>query len=280
MGTTEQSCSPVSSDEIDDYSIFSEGDVVPSLKKKIKYLIAGDHDFIVFLGDDLITHWACVDSCADKLPQGYGKILNRVGILETQSSIVIKDLDQLILFRRLLGESLARLLEKQSLDVSEEILDNTQKNLTEMGNNDARRWYLCSSLITSSVAIVMILIVGIFRSEIEPAFGKDFYDVLLGSLFGAPGALVSVISRTTKIDTEFFLGKSIHYLEGALRIIVAVIGALIVALSIKANIVGGFTNNMSNPTAFLILFCIASGASERLLPSIISKIESSVTKVP
>jgi hypothetical protein len=61
----------------------------------------------------------------------------------------------------------------------------------------------------------------------------------------------------------------LHHLEGAFRIMVGTLGALLVALAIRA----GLIVQVKQLSAIMVM-CMVAGASERLVPSFIEQVES------
>jgi len=87
---------------------YCEGQSVPGLGKKIKVLITAEENFIVFLDENLVTQYLTNDAYGD-IPGDFGEVMNQVGYLEALSSDHLTRLE-LPVFRRILGESIARLI--------------------------------------------------------------------------------------------------------------------------------------------------------------------------
>ena len=102
------------------------------------------------------------------------------------------------------------------------------------------------------------------------------FDVVNASLFGALGALISIILRSEKIPMDPAAGVFIHYMESVARVAVGMGGALLMALAVKANIVLGFHRSLEHPFAFLVAVCITAGSSERIVTGLIKRVESSL----
>jgi len=65
---------------VKDYTSFNEGDVEPSLNKRIRDLIDSDDTYIVYTDDDLAIEWSFNDSYGET-PQGFGDVANEIGDL-------------------------------------------------------------------------------------------------------------------------------------------------------------------------------------------------------
>src|SRR6266487_3724682 len=94
--------------EVQDFTPYCEGDIEPSLHKKIQDLIDSDTDYIVYLDDEHFVQWAITDSYGD-VAEEFGEIASCVALLETQSTALLSP-ERAGPFRRLLAEALARSL--------------------------------------------------------------------------------------------------------------------------------------------------------------------------
>jgi len=90
---------------VSDFLSFCEGDIDPTLNKKIRALIDCDTDYLVYLDEDLCAQW----TFNKDTPSGFDDVANRIGRLETLSITQLLPLQQEP-FERLLAESMARIL--------------------------------------------------------------------------------------------------------------------------------------------------------------------------
>jgi hypothetical protein len=103
-------------------------------------------------------------------------------------------------------------------------------------------------------------------------------DIFIGAMMGSLGALLSIASRTEDIHLDPVAGPKIHKFEGMVRVGVGMSGAFFVALSIKANLLLGVFQSWPRPFLALLTTCIVAGASERLVPGLIKKMEGSLSR--
>lgn len=115
------------------------------------------------------------------------------------------------------------------------------------------------------------------KSYLISWINKEVFEIIIGALTGGVGALFFVVQRSNKILMDPAAGRWIHYLESCSRILAGVLGAFLIALAIKENILLGVTTDLSPSNSFIILLvlCFCAGASERLVPGFIKKIEDS-----
>ena len=143
----------------------------------------------------------------------------------------------------------------------------------------ARIWYLSAAGFCALLAMISMAVVWLDRERISFAFSPMVVDVLLGAAFGAIGSFMSLLTRSAEIKVAAGAGRTIHYVESISRITAGLVGALLVALAIKANLLLGAMATAGG-LPLLLLVCIVAGASERLVPSLIARVESSALSSP
>lgn len=254
-------------EEPPDYRVFREGDVFPPLNKKIHILQGVVKDWIVFLDDKFrVHHWY-----RDEPPEDYGAVALRVEQLDTTSFLLV-DAIQLEAFRRLLAESIARVLDDGHGHNASICLQAADNFLQARTRERARIWYLSATLCTAAFACIAGLL---FWKYSAHGFAAQ---LVAAAAMGAFGALVSVLLRSDDLKTDFLAGRRVHYFEGSVRILVGATAGFVFALSIKADLVLGMINRSENPLVILLVFSFVAGASERLLPSLIRQIEGTLIK--
>ena len=253
------------------YTNFCEGDIEPTLHKRIRILIDRQSNYIVYIDDDLFVEW----SLYLPAPSGFDTIANEIGHLETLAITQLLP-SQRELLARLLGEAMARILgDTHNNDGAQEVLSEAREYLNARGTENARKWYLIGSgtMCVGFLAIAILLL--FMRAKVVSGAWQQFIEVFAPATLASLGALISIASRTERINIEPVAGQRIHAFEGAVRVIVGVIGALFVAISIKADILLGIFHSLSQPFLALVVACMVAGASERLVPSLITNMGKS-----
>src|ERR1700757_382543 len=92
-----------SAKEVSDFSSFCEGDLDPTLNKRIRVLIDADSKYIVYLDEDLYCEWSMAEDF--ELHEDFGNIANTVGHLETLAVDRLRP-NQRLPFERLVGEAM------------------------------------------------------------------------------------------------------------------------------------------------------------------------------
>ena len=257
-----------------DFTQYKKGDIVTSANQKIEILIAKTKKFIVYLNEDYDVEWS-ENFNENEFAKDYGDVINRMALLET-SSIVLLGSPHLLPFRRLLAESVARLLDDENSKSAYEILDQAEEYLKIRSAERARFWYLGSSFLFTAFLILFSIVYWLFKDFFIIYIGEIGFEITFVSLFGSSGALISIISRSSSIKMDALAGARAHYMESLARIAFGVVGALFISVGIKANIILGIANSNNNSMLFLILFSIAAGFSERIVPNLLRKMEKAI----
>jgi hypothetical protein len=255
--------------DVVDFASFCEGDIEPKLNKRIRTLIDRTSSHIVYLDDDLYVEWAFFGT----IPVGFDEVANRIGNLETISITQLTQL-QREPFARLLAEAMARILGDRNDGEADAVLDKAEAYLKARGSENARRWYLSGVLWATSTSLAIAAIVLCIRYFTRNAEWGTGLEVAAASAFGSLGTLLSLASRTEAIRVEPVAGPQIHRFEAAIRVVVGVIGALFVAIAIRADLLLGVFHSLSHPFLALIAACVVAGASERLVPSLVNNMGS------
>lgn len=252
--------------EVSEFNSFCEGDIDPTLNKEIRVLIDCDKDYIVYLDTDLYVEWSFnLDS-----PDGFQDVANRIGRLETISITQIPVEAQRAPFERLLGESMARILGDKDEKAAEAVLDEAEEYLKGRGAENARRWLLRGVAWIAIPALVVegVLLLTLNFVSYEP--WREVLEVLSAAAMGSVGAFLSVAWRTETITFEPVAGPDIHQLEGIVRVIAGIAGALLVALAIKADLLLGIFHSLTHPFPALLISGMIAGTSERFVRGLIS----------
>lgn len=249
------------------------GDLDPELNKVIKEIVLSSEIFIVYLADDLSIQWR-TDGTHQMIAHA-GEVLGRVAILEAQSSF-IEDQGILKSIRYQVAEGLARCLDGQPLKDSLLLLDEAGNQLSARNKEIAWKWYFTAAYWVTGGCAVVFAVFWCVRASASQAFGLTAFQVLLGGLCGAFGAMLSMTTRADRLVLDANAGKRIHQLEGLSRIGAGIIGALFVALAVKSGLVMGGVQFAGSKLALLLAVSIVGGASERLVPSLVLAFEKSV----
>lgn len=252
-----------------------EGETDPILGKRVDTLIVQSDDVLVYLDEDLYVEWYYD---AAKIPDGEGwaDVFNRVSLLE---SFQIDGLSDEIRrsFRRMIGEAVARLLVSRDVDAANQILDKAEEFVNARNLELARRWYLTAAGLTSSLALLAAFTMWWSKGFVTGQLGQTAFDVLMTTCSGAVGASLSLLLSIRSRPLDAAAGKPAHQFAGVTRVMTGMGGAALAALAVKVNVLGGFVVGTPHPFAALMLIGAIAGASERLVPDLITRIEGSLS---
>lgn len=130
----------------------------------------------------------------------------------------------------------------------------------------ARLVYVVASL--AATMLLSLFILPLYKYVTNP----EIRLITLGGCFGSIGACISVLQRNPSLDIDPWMSNGYLKLQGITRVVLGFIFGCIFALASKANFVLGVVRD--NPYPLLVL-CIVAGFSERVIPELLSKFESS-----
>ena len=260
---------------VSDFSYLCEGDVDPSLNKKIYTLVEADKNYIVYLDDDLSPEWSLTDDYDLTGMEYFGYAASRIGVLEGYAKAMLRK-KQLAPLNRLLAEAMARVLGQKDDTRAKDTLNMADKYLQARGQENARTWYIYGAGSITLFSMIALIWSWLARFEIRELLGVTTHEVIMAACLGSIGAFASILLRSKTITIDAAAGSYIHYIESAARVIIGAIGGSLMALAIKANIILG-TVQAYGP-AGVCFFCMAAGASERILPGLIRVAERELDK--
>lgn len=242
-------------------------------------LIMEATDFIVALDEVLDVDWMASDALEKRLQEasadGFGEALNRVATLEG-ISIGYLSQEQKTQFRRMVGEGVVRALQFD-FGNSKQILDRAEEYVVACNIGVARTWYLRASTIAAMLTVASMMGGWISRTWLSALLGPTAPEIALCCAAGAFGALLSVFQRMGKSTLDPSAGPKLHQWEGAGRILLGAGAALIAVLALKLELILPQITHSEHPLVAYGLLCLVAGISERLVPAVINKIETSVS---
>jgi hypothetical protein len=261
-----------SAEIVQDYDRYREGDFEPHLGKQIQTLIFKTTTFIVYLDEDLYVEWAFSPEFDTNWPPEVGLVLNRVSLVQALPVSALTP-EQLGAFRQLVGEAVARVLQYKDGQAANQALDNAVAWL-EARNRESARWaYLIGSSAAAALAATATLLLWILRDQAGWLLGAPVLEASIGAGMGGIGALLSILLRSRNLPLDAAADRRLHVFEGIARVAAGAIGAGLVALGIKSELLLNVVSSSSQPLTLLAAVCMVAGASERLVPDFIQRVE-------
>ena len=256
---------------VENYNLFREGDFEPHLGKQIQTLIFKTTDFIVYLDEDLYVEWAFTLSFPE-WPQEVGLVLNRVSLVQALPASRLST-DQLATFRQLIGEAVARALQHREAKAANQALDSAVAWLEARNKEESQVAVPMGSCAAAGVAFGATAVLWVFRDKAVSLLGQNVFESGIGAGCGGIGALLSVLLRSGSLPLDPAAEDRIHSFEGVARIVAGAVGATLVALGTKSGLLLSIISSTGEPLTLLAAVCLVAGASERLVPSFIERVE-------
>jgi hypothetical protein len=244
--------------------------------RKVETIIIKTESFGVWLTSPDFEVWWMTDGRLDDLPKGFGEITSKVALLE---AIQIGALDEGLrrAFRCLVGEGVARALEGD-IKGAKGTLAYSEAYVLARLRERARLWHLLTAMPAALVVVFAALLTSIYEQcgslslcgAISPT---PFYMSCMGVL----GAAFSLISRTGKLSVDPAAGFALHVLEIVARLTVGATAGFLLFWAVQSGFV---LPQFKDQVGGLLLFAFAGGASERLIPNLVSSLEAGAELTP
>lgn len=246
-------------------------------------LVFASKDIIVVIDKELDVDWETTEEWDNVGPADRAKhhaIVSQATKIEVTPYSGFRK-DEIIKFKRLLGEALAQSFQNE-YENAQELLASAENYVKARNKEKARLWSLSSSFFTATVIVILLAIIMAFYDDgTGNEFGISGELMLLSLFFGCIGGLFSTILRIggSKGSTASSAsGKTVHYFEGAARIIAGCLGGVLAMIAVKAGLFLSLFADTDNSMWGIILISFVAGVSEVLAPSIIAHVESASSK--
>jgi hypothetical protein len=239
----------------------------------IKFLVLATDNYIVFIDSSLDVDWDTKSNYKVENERKFNDIINSAALLESNPCCISLKKDVVIRFKRLIGEAIARNL-GNDYENAALMLKSAENFITSRSAELARMWYVISSGIFATIFIFLAFIGWIGRNYFIGLLGVSAFFLIITSLAGALGSFLSIIQRMGNTPLNSSSGQQLHVLEGASKIVAGVISAFLVVLSVNSGILLPIFTKADKQHIAMALAGLIAGASERLVPSLISHVES------
>jgi len=263
----------------------------PWLGGEIECILRKSTKFIVYLNKALEIRWWWLVRVNEQVVNA---VQARVNALEHESSFLLTRRPMRLLpwreppqdaqrqiarnIRALIGEAMAVALNSGTLEDCEKVLAVAERQIAVIKDQQARPvftgWFLFAVAMIG-LSAVTVYVVG--KRWVAPA---DLLFVRLwleAGLCGAFGALISALSRTGTLQLEPAAGHRGLAIEAWARALIGVGAGLLVLFALEAGVLqAALSSDPEVGRGMRLFICIAAGASERILPSLIGKADNIV----
>jgi hypothetical protein len=157
---------------------------------------------------------------------------------------------------------------RKHLQYAKEFIENRKVEIT-------RKWQLSYCILILLFVFILQIVVDVNAKTLSSWFSIDVKDIqsIKYLTVGVIGATLSIILKNGKRAFSCESGQWLNFLEVVSKMIAAGISCFIIILLFKLDLIfTALKDNHSNEILYLL--CIMAGFSERLIPSILQKIES------
>lgn len=230
--------------------------------------------YVVFLDNIHEIDWETsdeYDAANGETKEERSKVLAEVEWLQHQPCVQIIDNDRRNCFISLLAECWCYALDG-CFEIANSHLKRAEQYLNDRKIETSRKWQLISCFSIIGLFMVGILAINKYLPVLD-CFNEWATYLLFGTLGTALSLIISSNTRTYNCES----GKLLNFLEILSRFIASLLSCLVIVLLFNLNII--FTALKDNhSTETLKLLCVIAGFSERLIPSILQKMESTEIK--
>ena len=245
-------------------------------KREIRFLVYFNKNVLVYVDNEFDVNWVTTPEYDELFPKNnelQNEVLNLAASIETTPCEYLNESLKLG-FKRLVGEGIARALREDYVN-AKQILAKAEAFVNQRSQEQSRFWYLSASGCAGAVAGAVGLILWLNRTPAIKSIGTIAFEAILACVAGALGATLSIIMRMGKVHLDSLSGRSLHYMEGASRVIAGSLSGLLVFLAFMSGQILPALMKSGNAHVAILLIALVAGASERWAPSIVSRLESS-----
>jgi len=242
------------------------------LNSFIKELIYQSDKFIVYLDETLAVQYRGFFN----FPAGSSEICFELARLETLTLGMSRKDPRLLAMRRLIAEVFAKLHMSPDLVIPAACLAKADKVISDIILTHTRvKRVIFSAVVTGITGFFGWLWIISHGTNAGISAENEFG---LWIPLGAIGALLFSFTRMHVMEVKLFSNNWLLFVESAARILTGAIGALILVAAAKSNLIlGVLSQATSDAHAFwgLVTLSILAGASERLVPEFITRMDGS-----
>jgi hypothetical protein len=150
----------------------------------------------------------------------------------------------------------------------EDLKEQIDKDYKEQFSNKMR-------LLFSSLSLTILLIIFSILTNYCKWFSatEHLKNLIFVCTAGSIGGFFSISMGLKKIICEKEVGPGLYVAYGIERVIISILAATIIYFAIKADVIFGNFNSISNPLIGYILIAFVAGFSETLVPNLMKKLE-------
>jgi hypothetical protein len=171
--------------------------------------------------------------------------------------------------RRMIAAAIARWLSDRTPTEALKTLAQARVQLRHRTREAGRLWVLWSASLWVTPVAVAAGWLWFDRVRWQAAIGHGTHDTMMAIAFGCFGAFMAIVSGWTAIRLRPGAGEHYAMKQGMSRIFAGGLGALIVELAIRGNVILGLLGGSSANLSVRLLIAFVAGTSERLVTKLV-----------
>ena len=229
-----------------------------------------ENKYIIFIDSQYDLDWFAKDTVEFFGQPEFQKILGQIGVLKNKPAVNQMTKKMKLQFNCLLGTALATAFEGV-FDSAKEVLEEAQNYLVDREYEITRGWIVQYSL---GIFIGTLGILGLLHLfEQTQHICQQLGEVRI-LIFGMLGGVLSILQHNGKLSYTCSAGKKLVFLQIVSKVTISMLSAFLIAKAFEAEIIFGGLSSQNGVEAFKIILYIVAGFSERMVPSLIEKFES------
>lgn len=238
--------------------------------------------FIVFIDRDYQVRWL-TSFATSELPEKSKDMITRARLTAALPTAHF-DHEQRRAWMRMIGEALGLAL-SDDIENSKRTLAMAERFVQARARETARMWYVNASLLSFLVLILIGFALFNAPSVTLGGLGNVLaFDSTIGLAIvcGAVGAEFSILLRVDGLEVDPGAGRNAHRLEAAVRLLMGSFAAMIAVIAVRGDIALGFIDpgtSSGADTWLIAAIALVAGVSERFVPSILQKVETTLLDV-
>jgi hypothetical protein len=183
--------------------------------------------------------------------------------------------------RCVIGEAMALALNEATIADCEKVFSEAENYIAVAKDQRCRPKFVGTFLLVVLAfgAVAIARYMGLLGHALE--MNVAVQHGMEAAVAGAFGALISAVSRTTQLRLEPAAGTSGIAVEAVARALIGAAGGILVNFAFEGGFLMKDALNASHPNledSVRLFLCLSAGISERILPALVGKAETLVTK--
>ncbi|MBX7206921.1 MAG: hypothetical protein K1X78_01310 [Verrucomicrobiaceae bacterium] len=249
----------------------------PKLGVTVDEVLFRTDKFLVYLDEQQNIQWAC-----DPCPENIGWMLVRVTELEARTHFFRQfqsDVrEHLVSAKRMIAQGVIPVLEggATAKQEAEAAFATAERFIVLRGREASLIWLYCAFATLAAVSVLALLYSLQCQNHAE-----SFWAALACACAGGLGAFISrAVAAHDALPCDANAGKHLHWLEALMRWGVGLGAGGLMWLLVRGGVFLGFIEEKNHNFAAVLAFALLAGASERFLPTMLSRFDEEIGKKP